>query len=554
MKKTCPISGREFEWRKKDLEFYERMGVPVPDIHPDEMLRKLMAMRNEWKLYRRKCDKTGDTIISAYHENTPFPVYKNEIWWGDSWDGVEYGQDFDKTKSFFEQFVTLRNKVPREGTSVFKSENCDYNGHTRECKNCYLMGLAVGNEDCYYAYWVVGNKDIIDCRLVNHSELCYECINCDTCFDCVMLQEGMNCNECYFSYQLRGCDHCIGCSNLANKSYYVFNKSVTKEEFKKKKKEILDGSYKTWEHGMKYFHDMWDKALHRYVHSLKCENCEGDVLFNSKNCFHSFEVIDGEDCAYNVSAGNAKDVYNSHSAGWPKCELVYGGSVTRGGTDIRMCYYTWFCNDITYCDSCVSCKHCFGCVGLKHKEYCLFNKQYSKKEYEVLRDEIIEHMKSTHGSESGAGPEWGTIPFEMSTFGYNETAANDYFPLTKEEALKMGFAWYDDPTSEPNITPIEIPDSIHDTNDSICDQPILCPITKRPYKIQKGELKFYRKMNLPIPRLSPEGRREKRTWRINPYQLFERECSVCKKNVLSSFSKDRSEKIGCEKCYLGSAS
>ena len=40
--------------------------------------------------------------------------------------------------------------------------------------------------------------------------------------------------------------------------------------------------------------------------------------------------------------------------------------------------------------------------------------------------------------------EWGQyFPASLSPFAYNETVANDYFPLTKDEAHDHGFAWYD---------------------------------------------------------------------------------------------------------------
>ena len=44
--------------------------------------------------------------------------------------------------------------------------------------------------------------------------------------------------------------------------------------------------------------------------------------------------------------------------------------------------------------------------------------------------------------------EWGEFfPSSLSPFGYNETVANDFFPLSKEEATKQGFKWKEkDPT------------------------------------------------------------------------------------------------------------
>jgi hypothetical protein len=45
-----------------------------------------------------------------------------------------------------------------------------------------------------------------------------------------------------------------------------------------------------------------------------------------------------------------------------------------------------------YCDSCDACKNCFGCTGLKHKEYCILNKQYTPEEYEQKVSKIIDKM------------------------------------------------------------------------------------------------------------------------------------------------------------------
>lgn len=132
-----------------------------------------MAVRNERKLYRRKCDKTGEAIISAYRPECGLVVYKNSEWWGDGWEGTQFGREFDFTKQFFPQFRALMEVVPREGTSVFNSENCDYNGHIRESKNSYLNALAARCEDALYSYWIADSKDLIDCGFTKKSTLCY---------------------------------------------------------------------------------------------------------------------------------------------------------------------------------------------------------------------------------------------------------------------------------------------------------------------------------------------------------------------------------------------
>ncbi len=50
-------------------------------------------------LYHDKCDKTGKNIISMYRPETKVVVYASDIWWGDFWDPLEYGRDFDFSHS-----------------------------------------------------------------------------------------------------------------------------------------------------------------------------------------------------------------------------------------------------------------------------------------------------------------------------------------------------------------------------------------------------------------------------------------------------------------------
>ena len=48
--------------------------------------------------------------------------------------------------------------------------------------------------------------------------------------------------------------------------------------------------------------------------------------------------------------------------------------------------------------------------------------------------------------------EWGEFfPSSLSPFGYNETVASEYFPLSKEEALKQGFNWSDYEAPFPKV-------------------------------------------------------------------------------------------------------
>ncbi len=541
--KTCSVSGKEFLIRDEDLVFYEKMGVPIPDICPDEVLRSMMLHRNERVLFRRKCDATGKPLISAYDGDVSFPVYANEVWWGDSWDGVEYGEGFDLEGSFFDQFQGLQSVVPREGTSVFNSENCDFNSHTRECKNSYLNTLAVKSEDTHYCYWAVGDRDVVDSLITNESELCYEAIDCESCYECVMVMDCHNSNNCFFSTELRNCRNCIGCNNLRHKENYIFNKPVSPAEFEAFQAKVMNGSYEGYLQGKQFFVDQISKVPHRSVTNTHSENVTGNHLLHCKDCFECYDSDHAQDSAYSVAVNDSKDVYFASSAGWPGGELIYYSTVSRGCTDLRFCYYSWFSHRLDYCDSCVSCSDCFGCIGLKHKEYCILNKQYEKEEYVRLRDRIVEYMKTTK--------EWGKFfPSSLSTFGYNHSQAQEYFPLTEAEVADRGYTWKADKGLTKYDGPVyEMPENISEVGDDILESILRCEVTGKNFRLIKSELEFYRKMNLPIPRVCPDERHRQRMNFRNPRQLWNRKCDTCKCEIRTTYGPERKEKVLCDNCY-----
>lgn len=537
-------SGKSFELLDQEVEAGKKMNVPEPTLTPQERIQLLMSFRNEWKLYKRKCDATGQEILSAYTADSPFKIYSNSVWWGDTWEALDYGRDFDFSRPFFEQFAELQRIVPREGTSVFNSENCDYNGHIRTSKNCYLNSLVAGCEDTMYSYWMVNDKDALDSMYLLNSTLCYECTDSDKCYECVALEASNNCNNCCFSYQLRGCNNCMFSSNLANKSYHVFNKQVSKEEFETFRKKYLNGSYKSWQEAYKLFLEVRGKAFRKNLMLTNCENCVGNLLYDSKNCQNTFDGGSAEDCYNSVSIGASKDIYSCYSAGWPACEMVYFCGVTRGCSDVAFSNYLWFCNKVRYSDSCVSSENCFGSIGLRHKKYCILNKQYSQEEYEKLLPRIIEHMK--------VGGEWGQFfPKNLSPFAYNESPAEDFYPLAKPEAQIAGWRWRDEDKKEQmEPTLVNIPDSITEVGDQITKEVLACESCKKNYRIIKPELTFYQKMNLPIPRICYECRNKKRLAMRQGHEIFKDKCMKCGQAMPTIYAPGHSATVYCQKCYL----
>src|SRR3989344_8204454 len=136
----CQNCKQDFIIDPEDFAFYEKIKVPAPTWCPKcRLVRRLIGM-NERVFYKRKCDMTGKEILSMFPEDTPFPVYESEAWYSDNWDPYQYGQEYNFSKPFFEQFLELQNKVPRMALVIQgKSVNSPYAHRTSNPKNSYMV-------------------------------------------------------------------------------------------------------------------------------------------------------------------------------------------------------------------------------------------------------------------------------------------------------------------------------------------------------------------------------------------------------------------------------
>lgn len=493
---NCTKCATGFEIADADRPFYAEMEVLEPTLCPDCRRQRRLAWRNERTLYKRKCDMTGKDIISVYPVSAPFPVYSPEAWYGDSWDATDYGQEFDFSRSFFEQFHELQQKVPRLGNIIAHTVNCDYCNVVADCKNCYLIFGSVDCEDCMYGS-PYRCKNCVDSLLTRNSQYTYECVDCDNLYECFFCQNCANSQNLEWCFDVEGSHDCFLCAGLRRAEYRILNQPYSKEEYTEKRKEWL--AKKPEEH-MEAWKNLKESVPVKYYAGFQNENVTGDHIYNSRNCTSLFQ---GEKCE---EVHNATQILESHHV--LDCdvgeygEFLYENSGYYKVNHMRFCHWCWEVADLTYCSTCsLNTKDCFGCICLKHKQYCILNKQYTKEEYETLVPKIIAHMKKTG--------EWGQFfPLENSPFAYRETIAQEYFPLEKEEGAS------------------------------------------KPFRITPQEQEFYRKFNLPIPTLHPDERHRRRMALRNPRKLWNRQCMKCGADIKTTYVPDRPEKVYCEKCYL----
>ena len=540
--KDCKQCQSSFKITDEDLRFYKKLDVPDPTCCPSCRQQRRLAWRNEATVYKRNCDKTGESIFSIYPKDSPFPVYSPISWFGDDWDPTDYSQEYDFNRPFFEQFTELQNKVPRISNIQDSTENCDYCNIIADCKNCYLIYGCVDNEDCMYGspYY---SKNCIDSLMLKKGQWCYECIDSNDLYECQYSQNCKNSQGLQFCFDLEGCKNCFLCAGLRQKEYYILNKECSERDYFKKVDELKQKGSKQL---MKELQSLKKNMPVKFMNGFNNENVTGNHVYNSKNTHNAFYTDDCEDVCYVNQLSNNNNCMDCDVGEYS--EFIYENSGFYKTSNLKFCHWCWEVSDLFYCSTCtMNTTNCFGCISLKHKKYCILNKQYTKEEYEEMLQRIIEHIKSTG--------EYGQFfPIECSPFAYNETIAQYYYPLDKDIAVKNGWRWKDDIDVQPNVSKVipaqRLPNDIKDIPDDILNWAIECDTTKRLFKINTQELQFYRKFNLEVPRLHPSERHLKRNKLRNPMRLWDRKCDKCSFDIKTAYAPDRSEKVFCAECYL----
>jgi len=283
---------------------------------------------------------------------------------------------------------------------------------------------------------------------------------------------------------------------------------------------------------------------HRDACLFNAEHCTGNYQWNCKNVENGYNIRKMEDAHYAYEGHSHKDTWDTTRIA--NGEVVYDSASIVDLKYSAFCNLTYQCDHLLYCDNCHGCSECFGCIGLKQKKFCILNKQYTEQEYRALVPKIIAAMR--------AKGEWGGyFPTTLSPFAYNESKAQEWFPLDRAAIQKHGWVWHDDerPTEvQSGKRASEFPNAIADVPSEVTQEVLLCETTGKPFKIFPQEFEFYRKKGLPLPRKAPHQRRLDRQALQYPTVLHERSCARCKKAITTTYPPNAPEIVYCEKCYL----
>lgn len=284
---------------------------------------------------------------------------------------------------FLSQYQRLVARIPRAPTYSANNENCPYTGHTYHSKNSYSCFDCAYCTDCLYCFDSARTTNCVDSDYAVDSELLYECVdfyksyNCAYSQYCARLYDSSFCYDCHDSHDLFGCTH------LKQKQYCIFNKQYTKEEYEKKVSELL---VRPVEENYRALAELIKRYPMGPTYVSHSQNCDfGNHVHYALDCYLCFDAARSEHCGYLYDSFYCKHCFDMTQCA--HCELCYECQDSSKLYNCQWVDWSSNCFDSSYLTNCGDCHNCFGCVGVKHKKFCILNKQYTEEEYmRVMQD------------------------------------------------------------------------------------------------------------------------------------------------------------------------
>ena len=549
--RTCSLTGQKWEMTDEEIGWYKKFNVPPSTVAPLARLKQLAGFAAGISIWWKPHAKTGQPILSFIHPDNPFQVLPDKEWFGE-----DYLDNFRWSVSdpFFARFRELAFSIPvgamrDDGSSI----NC-IGVDLLDAQDCYMTFGSGDMKRVLYAYMTgMNSEDCVDAVNTGGSRESFALNWCDGMYKCAY---AFDCNACLSSAFLFGCEDCefcFGATNKSHKKYLWFNEQLSREEWEERRSKVDLSIRSVYDAYVEKFEQLMAQAAWQQYSHVACEDSTGESLTKCARCRNCWWIIEGTDLFYCWACmeqnGGAFSVWIGRgSDGYQSCDLVYS----------QNCKYSvrvWRCVNMEYSMDCYECQNCFGCFGLRHKQFCIFNNQYSEEEYWMRVDDLKCTMLER--GEYGA-----FFPGDLSQSGFQFSMGKMYFEYTPEEYKAFGAPHFD-PARGAVIVPksvsiqgsvlvTEIPDALADTDPAkFVGKPIHDPTLQRNFSVTDSEFAFYQAHQLPFPREHFLTRLKKLTRHSYTPIPFETTCYVCKKSISSYKNQlfpDR--RIYCRACYL----
>ena len=342
--------------------------------------------------------------------------------------------DYDENISFWKNYEKLFYKIDIAAVVDYGgSENADYADMTLESKNIYLTTVVITEcENVMYSFSVKWNSsNVINGLAVRtHSDNVYFCSGVVGSYKIFYSRFINNCNNVWFSSNMNWCSECLFSNDLDNATYYIKNKKYEKEEYFKEKERLLKDKEN-------YSNLYWEVS--KVWKNIASTDVQWSAIFNSENVENWYHVDnlkngrnlilvwgrDGNENMYDVFPGWSPIANDFYWVMWANWEHLY------------CCINIVKSSNMFYSRNCVSSSYCIWCIGLKNKQYCIFNTQYTKQEWEILADKIFSKMEAEWSL-------WEFFPWNVNPFYFNDTIASLLWKFSKEEIISDWYLWRDE--------------------------------------------------------------------------------------------------------------
>ena len=516
LEKTCKITGQKFYLTNEEQEAYRHFSLPYPEHCREERLRQALCFLNERRLFWRKCAVTGNRLVSIYPETAPFPILDDSVYRELQDGNLRYGRDYDFRQPFFDQLYALWRVVPRPATSAEHTVQSSAVHLTLFASKAMLVSHSYYINDCLYSLHLVDCAHCVDCLHCSRLVRSYECVDCHDGALLRYASHSSGCSDSWFLYDCKNCRNCLCCVGLQDKQYCIFNAQLSEHEYWETVRSWkLDNRAACEEMRDKFLAFVEDHRQNEFF-TDNVSSGSGNSLYRSSrivqsfNCQDSSNLIDcyalfrADGCVQGVGFGDGME---------DSAQFISSGLGASRVINCIECYDQ--VNNLTYSIGCRRSSHLFGCVGLVDREYCILNRQYSRRRYEEMTRAIQQQLE--------ARETWGRF-FNLffTPFAYNQSAAIDYMPLGEVQATYLGYTWANE---EGELRPSELVRALDEVGGEIGEVPIvfdeesrntlpeqifICEITGKPFQLCAREIELNRELGICPPARSFEQRHRER--------------------------------------------
>jgi len=549
--RICDLTGEKWNMDEEEIGWYKKFNVPPSKYSPKIRLSILSSFTVAYQFWWHKHAITNAPLLSVVHPATKLKVITDEEYAVSDFSTIN--KDYDKTINFLRQFRELQLQIPLAPTrNYIKPENSLVFSSYGD-QNSYFVGASRSKESFFgsasfdienSAEFFVSSKVTSSFNIV-HSQRIHNCRYVRECFDCL---------NSSFLFDCRNCEFCFGAINQRNKKYVFFNQQLTQEAYEIEIAKIDLSSREIIEQINKRFAELaLSQGIWPENFNEGCQNCLGEYLRDCKDNRFCYQMVQSNNNYY--SAFSSLPTENSAFTGGSGLQNCYSCCPCGKSNDCKFVGWGSQCHACEYCLNCEDCEYCFGCVGLKRKNFCILNRQYTEEEYWSLVDSIKCQMLQT-----GEYGEYFPASFSQSYFPESGAA---FFCLANNEIGEKIKANIFDPTQDGAIgqqlssatkvkQPNEIPDKIGDLKaEDWVGVAIDDPVFKRRFAFLKPEIDFYKQEGIAPPTTHFISRVRKLFLSANSWSFETSECSKCQKNIFVAKNKTYStRKIYCQACYL----